>query len=252
MDTKTEPRSDFYIYALCRHDGRVFYIGKGQRNRWLCHEGYARKGARGRRYAIIRDMQARGVEVIKVKLHVGLTEAVAHTYEVALIAAIGRGRLGPLVNLTDGGEGVTGMKHSTQHREKLSVEGRGRVFSAETRAKIGSARRGKTMSAESKAKIAAAKCGKRLSPEHCAKMSAALRGRVPSPEAIAKTAAANRGRKMSPETRTKLLAANLGRKLSPEEISKRSATVRANNARRRAEPLNYTSIVGSNAPTGLT
>jgi hypothetical protein len=34
------------------------------------------------------------------------TEKTAHNYEMAFIAAIGRGRNGPLLNLTDGGDGA--------------------------------------------------------------------------------------------------------------------------------------------------
>jgi hypothetical protein len=127
--------SHFYVYALFRESGVPLYIGKGCGDRWLHHEKRARNGVGGYKHEIIRGMQARGLEVIKVKLHEGLTEAVAHAYEVALIRAIGRGQAGPLVNLTDGGDGVSGFKHppgkkrSPEHVAKVAAARRGKKFS---------------------------------------------------------------------------------------------------------------------------
>ena len=191
----------FYVYALFREDGSPFYIGKGSNGRWIEHERRARAGAKGYRFSIIRKMWARGIDVPKIKLHEGLTEEVAHGYEVALIAALGRHPLGPLVNLTDGGEGVSGL-------------------SSQTRAKIAEAASRRTLSPETRAKIAAANRGKTLTPEHCAKFGAANRGRRHSLNAVAKIRDAAIGRKASSETRAKMSAAQRGKKHSPETIAK--------------------------------
>jgi hypothetical protein len=67
----------FYVYILFREDGRPFYVGKGSNGRSLEHEREARRGV-GRRFSIIRKMQALGLDLPKIKLHQGLTEAVAH------------------------------------------------------------------------------------------------------------------------------------------------------------------------------
>ncbi|HEY1441990.1 MAG TPA: GIY-YIG nuclease family protein, partial [Mycobacterium sp.] len=144
----------FYTYALMRETGVPFYIGKGKGDRWDHHERQARAGIRDHRCAIIRDMQSRGFHVIKLKIHEGLTEAVAHEYEIALIKAVGRGRNGPLVNLTDGGEGITGFRFPP-----------GKKLSAEHVAKRSAARRGKKLSAESRANIGARQRGRKKSPE---------------------------------------------------------------------------------------
>ena len=62
-------------------------------------------------------------------------------------------------NLTDGGEGIVGLKRTPEHN-----------------AKIGDALRGIPKSPEHVAKVAAAHTGKTLSPEHCAKIGETLRG----------------------------------------------------------------------------
>lgn len=203
----------YYTYALFRGDGRVFYIGKGKRDRWSCHERDARNGRRGHKFSIIRDMQARGVEVIKVKLHEGLTEAVAHEYEIALIKAIGRGRDGPLANLTDGGDGSSGFKHSPEGRIKLSTGHRGIKPSQEALAKRSASMCGRKASPETLAKLR----GKIRSSEHCANISAAKRGFKHSPESRANMSAAGRGKPKSPKHRANISAARRGNNRSSSQ-----------------------------------
>lgn len=235
-------RSDFYVYALCRGDtGMPFYIGKGHGDRWDHHERQARAGAKGHKYAIIRQTQVRGARVIKVKLHEWLTEAVAHEYEVALIKAIGRGSDGPLVNLTDGGDGITGFrfppgkKLSPEHITKRSAARRGKKLSAEARANIGAGQRGRQKSPEECANIAAALRGKKRSPESVAKQAATLRGRKHSAETCARVSAAHRNSDAVMEHIAKLAEANRGAKRSPEARANISAGRRAARERRRAE-----------------
>jgi hypothetical protein len=250
-------RADFYVSVLFRETGEPFYVGKGANGRWLKHEFDARNGAAGHRFSIIRKIQARGLEVLKVKLHEGLTEAVAHEYEIALIAAIGRRHEGgPLANETAGGEGASdpspearekigartrGKKHSPEHATKLAASlaklnaspghiakvaaaNRGKKHSPATRAKLSASNRGKKLSTETRAKMSAASRGKEKSPEHRAKIAAANRARN------LKLAEANRGRKNSPETIARMREAARGRKPSPQTI----AAVVATNAKRRS------------------
>ena len=97
-------RNDHYVYILSREDGVTpFYVGKGHDDRWLDHEKDAKR-ERSHKAAIIRKIQAAGLAVPKRKAAEGLTNAEACALEVRLIAEIGRAPLGPLVNLTDGGE----------------------------------------------------------------------------------------------------------------------------------------------------
>lgn len=245
-------RCDFYVYCLIRGDtGIPFYIGKGRGNRWNSHVPEARTGKRGYRFNIIRDMLARDVEMPAVKIHEGLTEAVAHNHEMALIAAIGRHPHGPLANLTDGGEGLTGFIPSAESRAKVSASNRGYVASAEARAKLSAANIGKTHSPETRAKISAIQIGRKQSPTSSEKRALALRGRKRPPDVCAKISAAKRGKPipqetmakcraaklgvaLSPQHRAKLSAANMGKKQPPEQIAKRVEAVRITKLRKRS------------------
>lgn len=220
-------RQDFYVYCLFRDGtGEPFYIGKGQGSRWCHHEWQARSGTRTHKAAIIRGMHARGIKVIKAKLHERLTEAVAHAYEIALIKAIGRGIDGPLVNLTDGGEGATGARHTLEIRAVIAAASTGRQKSLEERAKISAGRSGWKHSAEERAKMSAAQRGRIHSPETRAKMSDASRGKPKSAETRANMSAAQSGRTFSPEHAAKLSAVRRGKKQSAETRAKRAAALR--------------------------
>jgi hypothetical protein len=112
----------FYVYVIFRLDASPCYIGKGQGRRWLQHEADAIAGrhANRRLVRLIKEAAAIGKKLPRIKLRENLTNAEACKTEIALIAAIGRGRHGPLMNLTDGGEGIVG-------RAPLSKEARRRI-----------------------------------------------------------------------------------------------------------------------------
>jgi hypothetical protein len=96
-------------------------------------------------------------------------------------------------NLTDGGDGVTGLpdeivkrtaeknvgrKHTPEALKKISAAGRLRRMSDETKLQMSAAHSGKTLSLEHRAKLSAAKIGKKLPPrtsEHSEKIAAGLR-----------------------------------------------------------------------------
>lgn len=221
LSMDTLERAICYVYVKFRENGTPFYVGKGStKGRWLEHERDARRGVKGHRFAIIRSMQARGLEVPTVKIHTNLTEAQANEYEIALIAAIGRLDLGtgPLVNLTNGGDGGGGRQHSPETIAKWAAAGRN--ISPETRAKRSEALRGRQFSPETIAKWSATRRGRKQSPEHVAKTAAVQRSRKHSLEHNTKVAASLRGKKLSLETRAKKSAALLGRPLSPDHVEK--------------------------------
>jgi hypothetical protein len=216
--TIQQERCDFYVYVIFRPDGTPCYVGKGTGGRWKDHV------KRSHNKALKAIHSASGGDLPIVKVRNWITEKESFETEMRLIVAIGRANLGdgPLVNLTDGGDGVSGYIPT-----KKEIERRRRAFLGNTYSKGRKktpeeieARRLFKHSPETRAKIGAAQLGKKYSPDIRAKMSAAKLGWKPSPEAIAKTRAANLGRKHSPETREKVRAAKLGGKYSPEARAK--------------------------------
>ncbi len=180
MTTGTD-KPIFYVYVAFRPNGVPFYVGKGRRRR--CFDFVTSRSLHFRRIA------GDGERIPIVKIATELTEAQAFEAERALIAAIGReSNGGPLVNLTDGGEGVSGYKRTEAAREKM----RARKYSEATRAKMRAAQLGRKHSEETLAKMN----GRKHSECARAKISAALRLRPPiSSETRAKIGAASRGRK---------------------------------------------------------
>lgn len=110
-------RCDFYVYVLFRPTGEPCYVGKGCRQRWTSHE-------RRQTYAnphLARIIAAAGGAIPRVKVREGLSDPEAIEIEIALIAAIGRETAGPLVNLTDGGQGKRGRVLSSETKAKISA-----------------------------------------------------------------------------------------------------------------------------------
>jgi len=126
-DQKHQLRSDYYVYYLNRPpkpdtpshlinpDGTVtFYIGKGKGARFQQHEWCAKREQKCRHLTcrVIRKEWRNGGQIAKEKAYEGLTESESHELEKALIA-YGRSIGLPLINLTDGGEGISGYKGDT-------------------------------------------------------------------------------------------------------------------------------------------
>lgn len=192
----------FYVYVHRRADtGDVFYVGKGRGNRLNSHAD------RNRHWRHIVSKHGFEVEIVASDL----TEAQAFRHEVDLIA-LHRVLGFALVNMTNGGEGVSGLKRQPE--------------SEETRAKKRASAIGRRMSPEAIAKSVAFHTGRKRSPETSARMSAALKGKSApnlSPEAIERIRAASTGRKHTVETRAKMSAKAKGstkRPQSPEHRAK--------------------------------
>ena len=104
----------FYTYAYLREDRTPYYIGKGNHNRL-----YMKKTTE------IRKPKDRS-KIIFLKQN--LTEEEAFKHEIYMIAVFGRKDLGTgiLRNKTDGGEGVSGYKHSEEVKKKMSLSRKGK------------------------------------------------------------------------------------------------------------------------------
>lgn len=156
----------FYVYVIFRPDGEPCYVGKGHGRRINKHEWRAKNPHLA---AIIR---AAGGTLPKVKVREGLFEHEALEVEVAFIAAIGReANGGPLVNLTDGGEGTVGKIWSEKERlacsarMKANPPFKGRHHDERSRELLAEAHRGLKASEETRAKMRASRAKVKLTEE---------------------------------------------------------------------------------------
>jgi hypothetical protein len=106
----------FYTYAWLRKDGTPYYIGKGTKNRAY------REWDRNRNRKPPKDRD----RILILKR--GLTEEEAFRHECYMIAVFGRKDLGTgiLINLTNGGEGVSGLVMTKETKDKMSKIRKGR------------------------------------------------------------------------------------------------------------------------------
>lgn len=74
----------------------------------------------------INKLLKSGNNPIIIKVYEKLIEQESFDKEILLISKIGKAykKEGPLVNITDGGEGVTGLVHSEESRKKMSLKGK--------------------------------------------------------------------------------------------------------------------------------
>ena len=141
------------VYRHRRLDtNEIFYVGIGKSKYRATN-----KSKRSEFWKRITNKTDYSVEIIaKVE-----TWELACELEQFLIQEYGRKDLGTgtLVNMTDGGEGMFGHKHSEETKLKMSKVNRGKKFSKETKLKMSEAHKGKKMSEEAKSKMTLAKKG---------------------------------------------------------------------------------------------
>ena len=207
--------NNFYVYLYSDiTTGVVFYVGKGKGGRYLieCHLGQNR--------FLDNKINKIGIDNIMISFtQSDLLEVIAFETEKCFIAFYGRRDLGTgtLCNLTDGGDGPSGVSEET--RRKLRDAGIGRKPTDETRKKLSLSKLGNTnssgrcLSKEHKRKISIsligrvlptgvrenmrkAHTGSRLSLAHRRAMSLALRGRIHSEETRRKMSIAQKRRQV--------------------------------------------------------
>jgi hypothetical protein len=142
--------NSFYTYAYLREDGTPYYIGKGKGKR-----AFKRSG----RFSCNRPKDRKFILILKK----GLTEDEAFRHEIYMIAVLGRKDLGTGIirNLTNGGDGASGYKHSPEAIERIRKSKEGLPRSEETKKRIGEGHRGKSLSEETKKKLSAIHKGKK-------------------------------------------------------------------------------------------
>lgn len=243
----------FYVYLHCKPDGTPFYVGKG-------HGKRARKFSSGRNRHHKSVVQKYGADQIGVFIFPCESEEEALQDERRHIADL-RAAGYVLANVTDGGDGVSGLRHTTTSKEKMAIAKLGKPLSEAHRLALKEASRtmshsykvGRRASDETRARMSKAQAGRKKPPitqSHRDSLSRAHLGQVawnkglPSPnrgiprppEVRAKIAAANAaraGRSLSAEHKQKLAAARTGKSLSPEHRAKVSKGLRAFNEQRK-------------------
>jgi len=118
----------FYIYRHIRPDtNEVFYIGKGNN---ISSSDYKRKDWKFKRNKIWNDiLKKNNGKFVSEVIYECKTEQECNQKETEFILLYGRKNLrnGTLANLTDGGEGCVGMKHSNETLTKLSESAKKRT-----------------------------------------------------------------------------------------------------------------------------
>lgn len=182
--------------------GLVRYVGQSvnARKRLWAHLWAARHGRPGRVYNWLRKLLEAGHTPCLAVVD-RCDPADADACECYWIAEL-RSQGFPLANLTDGGGGIRGHKHTVETKARIGRAHAGKVISEDTRSKLSALRKGRKLSAEHRANIGKASTG-RLATEQTKKKLSELRlgnkhplGCVRSPETRAKMrASARRGDK---------------------------------------------------------
>lgn len=211
----------FYTYIYRNPDTlEPFYVGKGCRNRAWCHLTNVKSKLKF--HHTVRKLLKDGTPPI-IEVIIALDENHAHLIEECLIEIFGRADLGlgPLLNLTNGGEGGAFRKLSTEHKAKISAALKGRKADEQARQNMRTAQKGhfqKPHTEEAKAKISKAGLGRKHSIEARFKMSLAQMGKSKpkhTDETKAKMSLAHKGIKrksFTPEHRANIAASARKRK----------------------------------------
>jgi NUMOD3 motif len=213
---------NFYTYMHTRvSDGQVFYIGKGSARDKRAHS------LKGRSAFWKRTVAKHGYSVDICMRFQNEQDALVH--EKFLISCF-REMKAPLANITDGGEGTSGLVHSEETRKKLSVAGKGRKRTPEQVAASAAGSRGQKRTPEQRAKLTAAQTGRACKEATREKLRQHNTGKKATAETRAKQSAALTGKAKTPAHIAAALAARIaagGYKKGPEAALKAWATKRA-------------------------
>lgn len=205
--------SKYYVYVQLRPDNTPFYVGKGQKCRYKDIDSYSRS-----KY-YLRTVEKYGVANIRSLIFEALSERNAFEIEMEFIQILKR--LGHrLVNLTEGGEGISGYRFTKRQRRKLKARPKEHLYgphSEETRRRIGITKKGnknflgRKHTALTKQKISKARAGRKISENHKKSISEKLRGSKRTEEQKNNISRSLLGHMVTEETAKKISLSNKGR-----------------------------------------
>lgn len=210
----------FYVYLLCRPNGKPFYVGKGSGRRVFNHDSEARRDCPCHKCRIIRKVWRQGGEIIRYTVFTTNDEDEAYTYEQELIASYGRKNL---ANATDGGMGGRGHSTSPEIRALRRAARLADWANPEYRARMVAMSRSIHSSSEQRMRLSELNKARLADPAERQRMSAAQKKRYEDPAEHAKQTAVNHKRWSDPEQRQRLAERNR----DPEMRAKLSATRKA-------------------------
>lgn len=184
----------FYVYILFRHTGVPLYVGMGSGKRWASHEKM-NDPKNSHKNIVIRETINMLGDLPKIKIAENLNKEDAFYIEKLMISIIGRRPIGPLVNLTDGGEGALnlsdeakarigaaaskfhrGKPRSKEDRDKISKSAKGRIFTPEHHKNLSLARQNRTIRQTQIENMKKSMKAKASDPEYRKKLSLSARG----------------------------------------------------------------------------
>lgn len=134
--------------------------------------------------------------------------------------------LGEGYNMTAGGDGFLGRKHTEETKKKISESGKGKKHTEETKIRLREINIGKTLTEEHKKKIGKANKGKIITDEHKERLSKINIGKKHTEETKYKMSEShkgiNKGKILTEEHKQKLSESHKGKKLSEETKEKMS------------------------------
>lgn len=172
----TQENTKSYVYRHRRLDtNEIFYVGKGTKSKSKSFYSYKTEFNR----AFIKNNRSKWWQNITKKteyvveiLFDNLSESEASELEIFLISEYKRIDCcgGILVNMTDGGDGLSGYKFTAEQKNKMSESQKGKIVTEETKNKISKSSKGKTLTEKHKENLSKSHNGKKMSNEAIEKM----------------------------------------------------------------------------------